>query len=47
MQTEEKIIQKIRWEIRMRAVSKGRYQKSRENEVLCMNWGLPDSILGV
>jgi hypothetical protein len=49
IQTEEKLIQKVSWEVRMRIMSKqsnGRFFRSRENEELCCNWGLSDGMFG-
>jgi hypothetical protein len=43
--TEEKILLKIRWEIRTRITSKCKYVRSSENIHLCRNWGLPDGVL--
>lgn len=46
IQTEEKLIQKVSWEVRMRIMSNGRFFRSRENEELCCNWGLSDGMFG-
>lgn len=46
LQTEEKIIQKINWEVRMRIMSSGRFLRNRDNEELYNSWGLPDSMFG-
>lgn len=43
--TEEKIVQKIRWEVRTGVMSKGRFPRSKENEDLFNKWDLFQSIL--
>ena len=43
--SEEKILLKICWEIRTQISSKCKYIRSRENLLLCRNWGLPDRVL--
>jgi hypothetical protein len=43
--TEEKLIQRIRWEVRIRYTTKGRFKKTRGNDILCNTWGI-DGILG-
>lgn len=43
--TEEKLVQKIRWEVRTRLMSKGRFPRSKENDELCKNWDLLENIL--
>jgi hypothetical protein len=42
--TEEKLIQCIRWEVRIWFTTKGRFKKTRRNYILCSAWGL-DGIL--
>ena len=38
LMTEERIIQKVRWEVRTRVLPKGCFKRSKENEALCDNW---------
>lgn len=35
----------IKWDIRARAVAKGKYCRTNENLMLCNSWGIPDRIL--
>jgi hypothetical protein len=38
--SEEKLLQKISWEVMIHMVSKGKYTESIENVSLCSNWGI-------
>ncbi|KAK3219463.1 hypothetical protein Dsin_013433 [Dipteronia sinensis] len=42
--TEEKLIQHIKWEVRIGFSTKGRFKKTRGNDILCSAWGI-DMIL--
>ena len=42
--TKEKLIQHIRWEVRILFITKGRFKKTRRNYILCNTWGI-DEIL--
>jgi hypothetical protein len=33
--SKEKLIQHIRWEVRIQFATKGRFKKTRENDIIC------------
>jgi hypothetical protein len=41
---EEKLIQRIRWQVRIQFTTKGRFKKTKGNDILCSAWGI-DGIL--
>lgn len=43
--TEEKLVQKLRWEVRTRVMSKGKFPRSKENYDLCKSWDLLENML--
>jgi len=43
--SEEKLLQKIWWEVRARIVGKGSVEGSAENVALCNNWGISVKVL--
>jgi hypothetical protein len=43
--TEEKLIQRIRWEVRTRFTTKGRFKKTRGNDILCNAWGIDGTLV--
>jgi hypothetical protein len=45
LRLEERILQSIIWEVRIRIMAKGRFEKTNENLEICCSWGLPDKIL--
>jgi len=44
MLSEEKLVQKISWEVIMRVMSKRKFKRSKENEYLWNKWVLLESI---
>jgi hypothetical protein len=44
--SEDRIIQKIKWEICTRILSKGRFKLTKQNMEICHNWNLQLKILG-
>jgi hypothetical protein len=44
--TEDQIMKQVIWEVRTRIVGKGKFQKTRENLLLCQAWNLPNDLLG-
>jgi hypothetical protein len=42
--TEEKLIQRIRWEVKIRFTMNGKFKKTRVNDILYSAWGI-DGIL--
>jgi hypothetical protein len=42
--SEEKLIQQIKWEMKIRFISKGKFKKTFENDILFSAWGI-DEIL--
>lgn len=45
MISEEKLLQKICWEMRTRIIGKGKFKKNEENEAICNSWSIPPTIL--
>jgi hypothetical protein len=43
--TEEQLLRSIYWEIRSCISGKGRFSKTKENFVLCLNWNIPFDVL--
>lgn len=42
---EVQLLQKIKWEVRLRVVGKGRFKRTEGNERLCCIWGIDPQIL--
>lgn len=42
---EEKMVQRISWEVRSRIMWKGKFKSSGENVALCANWDIPIRVL--
>jgi hypothetical protein len=45
--SEQRILQRIKWEVCTSILAKGRFKSIEENLVLCHNWNLPLKILGI
>lgn len=45
LSSEEKMLQKICWEVRTRIMEKGKFKKNDENVAICNRWSIPSSIL--
>jgi hypothetical protein len=42
--TKEKLIQRLRWVVKIQFAMKGRFKKTRGNDIFCSAWGI-DGIL--
>jgi len=38
--SEEQILQKIKWEVRIRLMGKGSFRRTKGNGKICCNWGI-------
>lgn len=45
MYSEEKLLQKICWEVRTRIAGKGKFKENEENVAICNNWGISLNVL--
>lgn len=43
--TKEKIVARIKWEVRTKAIAIGRFKRTAENEAVCESWGIHVTIL--
>lgn len=43
--SEEKLVQRICWEVRSRILWKGRFKNNDLNKALCARWNIPLSVL--
>jgi len=42
--SEDKLLQQIKWEVKIRFISQGKFKKTCGNDILCSSWGI-DGIL--